>query len=237
MSSIKETERWFIAVVFLISASIFIKAIEQIGIDKIKHLIFGVNVSYIFLAILSGFFSLLIMSKKWHIVVKKVTRVNFKQIVPIYFAGSAIDMIASGSSVGGEPYRAAKLAKIQKKPFSDCLATTITEKIHSIIAFFILSTIAAIWAIFFFEFSPAVAFTFIIGAIFIISNAMILIYFRKEKFLNAINEALDVSLNKIYDSWLFEKLRKKFSTEEKFERKVISTVDSFIKQTHVLCRD
>ncbi|MEM3126748.1 MAG: flippase-like domain-containing protein, partial [Candidatus Woesearchaeota archaeon] len=42
---------------------------------------------------------------------------------------------------------------------------------------------------------------------------------------------------KIYDSWLFEKLRKKFSTEEKFERKVISTVDSFIKQTHVLCRD
>lgn len=132
----------------LVFAAIFIFLDPE---KMIEHLM-KMDPTYLALALILQFLSLLIVSIRWRWFINatgyKTSRIN---IFLISLAGQAMNSITPASRWGGEPVKAYLLKKKQGIPISEGMASIIVEKITDIIAFTIIALFAIVYGFFYFN--------------------------------------------------------------------------------------
>ena len=99
------------------------------------------------LALVVEALDLLALTGRWHVVLKEVTNVKFKDTFLISVAGTAVSNITPSGRVGGEPLKAYVLKKRWGLEYGASFATIVLERIVDMLAFSIISLVAIIYGI------------------------------------------------------------------------------------------
>lgn len=108
-----------------ISLIIIFYLFSNINLNEVLSPLKEINIYYLFFAFLLCFLSLLIMTFKWHLILKKYIDIGKKNLFKIYWASDFINLFGLGS-VGGEIYKMISLNDKKK-----ALASSLFDKLLS----------------------------------------------------------------------------------------------------------
>ncbi len=122
----------------IVSLSLIIYIVYNIGIFKIIHHLRNVRLKYFLLAILIGVFNVAISAKKWQILLKaKDENKSFVRTWKIYYIGNFFNLFLP-TNVGGDVVKAHKMSK-ETKDSVEAYSSVFMERFTGLIAVLILA--------------------------------------------------------------------------------------------------
>ena len=204
-----------------------------IDINKVIEALKKANPYYILLAIVIQIFTYYLLAFRWNVINKIANiNVNTKSILPMILVGLSINNITPSARSGGEPVRAFILSKYAKKPYEETFATAITDRALDMFPFIILSIIAVIYFIIYFDLSKidhgslflAIVIVSVVGVTLL---SVLLIYM-------SVNE----KFGKKATTWIVKLIRRFYKKDpESLEEKVMIAISGFQKTMRRMFHD
>jgi len=199
-----------------------------IGIDKVIDALKLANFWYILLAIVVQILTYYLLALRWNII-NKITNINvsIKNILPMILVGLSINNITPSARGGGEPVRAYILSKHAKKPYEETFATVVTDRALDMFPFLLLSIIAVISIVLYFNLDYLTLTILIISIVGITSVSVLLIYM-------CINE----KFGKKATGWIVKLINRFYKKDpESLEKKAIKAISGFQKTMKMMLSD
>lgn len=117
MEKLRNEKILFLVIKILISFAILYYVLSKLNIQKIIEVISRINYFYIILAGLLLLITLVLMTLKWNIFLKKYVNIKFKHLFWIYWASDFANLFGLGN-IGGETYKTIMFDQKKKALFS-----------------------------------------------------------------------------------------------------------------------
>ncbi|MFH1450842.1 MAG: flippase-like domain-containing protein [archaeon] len=218
----------------LVGFVVLIIVLKFIGYGEIFRTIAMINIWFILLMFGTKVLSALMFNYKVYLLSKNLKPISFWKLLPIHLAGSLVNQLTPGPSVGGEPLKAYYLEKATGYRGSICLGLYAMDSLIFMVGsaiFMIFSTLFLVWSIQLEKLRYILLGWFAIALVFAIFVVLFVFKLSKNK------DRFNNFLKRVYKFPLFKFLRKHFSSAEDFVRKLHSKRKAFITTLKHLSKD
>ena len=198
--------------------------LTKIGFKELMIQIKQANPYYLLVSFLAITLTFIIWNLRWYLIIRKLKKINFFAIFPIFMSGIFINTVTPGARVGGEPVRSYFLSKKYKIPYSDAFAATISDKLYNFIVFGALTVFSILFVLLYIKLNLIIRVILLILLVLILMIFAFAVVFNKR--LNTKYFRIQKILPVFYKT--FKSIRLKFATSEKFEEYVIKKIDHFL---------
>ncbi|MEA3229318.1 MAG: flippase-like domain-containing protein [archaeon] len=218
----------FSLVIFLFFYFIYVIGIEDIVVTM-QLLNFRVLVSVFLITVITG----LLDCFKWNLLLRKIKKIKFLKLVPVFFSGEFFNAMTPGAKSGGEIVKAHYTSKLSGISQSRIYATIILDRSILMFVFFILLIFSVTYTMLFLKMPFAVTeiFRVIVGFFVVLSMVVIII---KKKIGKKKHESFYRLLNYIYHFRFLEFIRTRFETYKAFENFVLEIFNEFLESLKFL---